>query len=125
MSQPTPKLLPCPFCNGKAECMMTHLNHFIVHCVGCGVEQGEPSINDAGAAAIEVWNHRSPSPVNAALRDALEKTENRSGILCAAMKTHNAVADLEERIDAEFLGMVENIREAARTALAAAKLPEQ
>lgn len=39
------KLLPCPFCGGKAELENTWTAHYWVECKGCGAQMSDMALN--------------------------------------------------------------------------------
>lgn len=98
----TPELLPCPFCGGRPEVVMTHRDHWIVQCLDCGIQQDDPSLNDSGAGAIVAWNSRAPSPVNVALLEALQgfldrhqnEADGAGSKECECFECHTARATL-------------------------------
>lgn len=57
------KLLPCPFCNGKAELVSYGLTGRleVVQCSDCGARTRvfDPNVK-RGESAIEAWNRRVP-----------------------------------------------------------------
>lgn len=64
-NQPSPKLLPCPFCGGEAVEMITTQRDFYpsshVECLGCSASiKKYPSV----IVAEKKWNHRHQGEPN-------------------------------------------------------------
>ncbi len=68
------KLLPCPFCGGKAEIGPDehYPDYPIIRCTGCGVYH-------FGSHLVERWNRRVPPPTTKMIIDDLRRAV-RSGI---------------------------------------------
>ena len=69
MGEPSAKILPCPFCDGKPRTSGS-MSQTYVYCEGCdargpGVFHGGPTndratLNRCEAEAIAAWNRRAP-----------------------------------------------------------------
>lgn len=129
MNQPTPELLPCLHC-GSSEIVIRRVHAFwqgeqndqsyrnVAVCCGCGAQGpafGHMSITGEKTAR-QYWNHRAPSPVNAALRDALED---------ARASFDSLAAEAEDNGWIEAAKIWSDSAAKMSAALAAAKLPEQ
>ena len=68
MNSAAVKLLPCPFCGGKAELCGGWADGYHVACDGCECDlgrnssEGEPAHDFISAeSAIAAWNRRAPA----------------------------------------------------------------
>lgn len=138
MNQPTPELLPCLHC-GSSEIVIRRVHAFwqgeqndqsyrnVAVCCGCGAQGpafGHMSITGEKTAR-QYWNHRAPSPVNAALRDALELSIGAMKAQRRWMGERPSGMMPYEIAVAMLIDALEMALEKARAALAAAKLLEQ